>query len=81
MPAKNTGIQDRGSIKIDNYADVIIFDPKKVADKATFEKPHQYAVGMKHVFVNGIQVLNNGDHTGAMPGRIVHGPGWRGWNN
>ena len=81
LPAKNTGIQDRGSIKIDNYADVIIFDPKKVADKATFEKPHQYAVGMKHVFVNGIQVLNNGDHTGAMPGRIVHGPGWRGWNN
>ncbi len=81
LPAKNTGIQDRGSIKIDNYADVIIFDPKKVADKATFEKPHQYAVGMKHVFVNGIQVLNNGDHTGAMPGRIVRGPGWRGWNN
>ena len=80
LPAKNTGIQNRGSIEIDNYADIVIFDPKKVNDKATFEKPHQYAVGMKHVFVNGTQVLNNGIHTGAMPGKIVRGPGWRGWN-
>ncbi len=80
LPAKNTGIQNRGSIEIDNYADIVIFDPKKVNDKATFEKPHQYAVGMQHVFVNGTQVLNNGIHTGAMPGKIVRGPGWRGWN-
>ena len=80
LPAKNTGIQNRGSIEIDNYADIIVFDPIEINDKATFEKPHQYAVGMKHVFVNGIQVLNDGNHTGAMPGKIVRGPGWRGWN-
>ena len=80
LPAKNTGIQNRGSIEIDNYADIIVFDPIEINDKATFEKPHQYAVGMKHVFVNGIQVLNDGKHTGAMPGKIVRGPGWRGWN-
>ena len=81
LPAKNTGIQDRGSIQLNNYADIIIFDPEEVNDKATFEKPHQYAVGMKHVFVNGEQVLKNGEHTGALPGQIVRGPGWRGWND
>ena len=50
-------------------------------DKATFEKPHQYAVGVNHVFVNGIQVLNDGEHTGAKPGMLVRGPGWIGWEN
>jgi N-acyl-D-amino-acid deacylase len=81
LPAKNTGIQNRGSIQLNNYADIIIFDPEEVNDKATFEEPHQYAVGMKHVFVNGEQVLKDGEHTGALPGQIVRGPGWRGWND
>ena len=81
LPAKNIGIQDRGSIQLNNYADIIIFDPEEVNDKATFKKPHQYAVGMKHVFVNGKQVLKDGEHTGAMPGQVVRGPGWRGWND
>jgi N-acyl-D-amino-acid deacylase len=63
------------------YADIVIFNPEKINDKATFEKPHQYAVGVNHVFVNGIQVLNNGEHTGAKPGMVVRGPGWIGWEN
>ena len=54
---------------------LVVFDPKTIADKATFEKPHQYAVGMKHVFVNGVQVIKDGEHTGAKPGRALWGPG------
>jgi N-acyl-D-amino-acid deacylase len=57
------------------FADVVVFDPASIADKATFDKPHQYAVGMKHVFVNGVQVLANSEHTGAKPGRALWGPG------
>jgi N-acyl-D-amino-acid deacylase len=57
------------------FADVVVFDPATIADRATFEKPHQYAVGMKHVFVNGVPVLKNGEHTGAKPGRALWGPG------
>jgi len=57
------------------FADVVAFDPATVADRATFDKPHQYAVGMRHVFVNGVQVLKDGEHTGAMPGRALEGPG------
>ena len=57
------------------FADVVVFDPATIADRATFEKPHQYAVGMKHVFVNGVQVLKDGEHTGAKPGRALWGPG------
>jgi N-acyl-D-amino-acid deacylase len=57
------------------YADVVIFDPAKVQDHATFEKPHQYSTGVVHVFVNGTQVLKDGEHTGAKPGRVVRGPG------
>ena len=77
LPAANLNLKKRGLLKIGNYADVVVFDPKKIEDHATFEKPHQYATGMKYVYVNGVQVLNNGKHTGAKPGRIVRGPGWR----
>ncbi|MCO6496440.1 MAG: D-aminoacylase [Chitinophagaceae bacterium] len=77
LPATNLKIQKRGELKVGNYADIVIFDPQKVRDNATFEKPHQYATGMVHVFVNGVQVLKDGDHTGATPGRFVKGPGWK----
>jgi len=61
----------RGELKTGNYADILIFDPAKVKDNATYEKPHQYAEGMLHVWVNGTQVLKEGEHTGAKPGRFV----------
>jgi N-acyl-D-amino-acid deacylase len=57
------------------FADVVVFDPKTITDHATFEKPHQYATGVKHVFVNGVQVIKEGEHTGAKPGRALWGPG------
>ena len=76
LPATNLNIQKRGDLKIGNYADIVLFDPAKVKDNATFDKPHQYAEGMIHVFVNGIQVLKDGEHTGAKPGRFVKGPGF-----
>jgi N-acyl-D-amino-acid deacylase len=79
LPAANIGVLERGELRAGFYADVIIFDPERIADNATFEEPHQYATGMRHVFVNGIQVLENGRHTGATPGRVVRGPGWDGW--
>jgi N-acyl-D-amino-acid deacylase len=75
LPATNLGLDQRGFLKEGMFADVVVFDPKTIADKATFEKPHQYAVGMKHVFVNGTQVLKDGEHTGAKPGRALWGPG------
>ena len=56
----------------------MVFDPKTIADRATFDRPHQYATGMVHVFVNGVQVLRDGEHSGAKPGRAVRGPGWKG---
>jgi N-acyl-D-amino-acid deacylase len=77
FPAANLKIKDRGSIKPGYFADVAIFDPRTVNDKATFESPHQYSTGMVHVFVNGAQVLRNGEHTGAKPGKVVRGPGWK----
>jgi N-acyl-D-amino-acid deacylase len=77
LPAKNLKIQKRGELKIGNYADIIVFDPAKIQDHATFVKPHQYATGMSHVFVNGIHVLKNGEHTNALPGRFVKGPGYK----
>ena len=77
FPAANLKIKDRGSIKPGYFADIAIFDPETVNDKATFESPHQYSTGMVHVFVNGAQVLRNGEHTGAMPGKVVRGPGWK----
>ena len=57
----------------------MIFDPKTISDHATFDKPHQYSTGVVHVFVNGVQVLRDGEHTGAKPGQVVRGPGWTGW--
>lgn len=75
LPATNLGLDRRGFLRKDFFADVVIFDPKTIADKATYENPHQYAVGMKHVLVNGVQVLRDGEHTGAKPGRAIWGPG------
>jgi len=75
LPATNLGLERRGLLKEDYFADVVVFDPKTIADRATYEKPHQYAVGVKHVFVNGAQVLKDGEHTGAKPGRALWGPG------
>jgi len=63
------------------HADLAIFDPATIIDHATFAEPHQYATGMVHVFVNGVQVLRDGEHTGATPGRVVRGPGWVGWGD
>ena len=76
LPADNLKLQKRGELKVGYYADIVIFDPSKVKDNATFEKPHQYSEGMIHVFVNGVQVLKDGEHTGAKPGRFVKGPGF-----
>ncbi len=78
LPAENLKIQKRGLLLVGNYADLAIFDPTKIEDHATFENPHQYSTGMIDVFVNGTQVLENGEHTNAKPGRIVRGPGWTG---
>jgi len=79
LPAENLGLRDRGRLRPGMAADVVIFDPVTVADHATFEKPMQYATGVRDVFVNGVQVLRNGEPTGATPGRFVKGPGWTGW--
>jgi N-acyl-D-amino-acid deacylase len=75
LPATNLELDRRGFIREGMFADIAIFDPAAIADRATFEKPHQYAVGMRHVFVNGAQVLADGEHTGATPGRKLSGPG------
>lgn len=76
LPATNLGIQERGALKPGYYADVVVFDPAKVADRATFAEPHQYSVGVRDVFVNGVAVLKDGEHSGATPGRAVRGAGW-----
>ena len=78
LPAENLRIRRRGSLRSGYFADVVVFDPTTMQDHATFREPHQYATGVLHVFVNGTQVLNDGEHTGALPGRVVRGPGWRG---
>lgn len=75
LPATNLGLDHRGQLKEGFYADIVIFDPKTIIDKATYEKPHQYAVGVRHVLVNGALVLKDGEHTGAKPGRALWGPG------
>jgi N-acyl-D-amino-acid deacylase len=79
LPATNLAIKQRGSLKPGYYADVVVFDPVTIRDNATFAKPQQLATGVKDVFINGIQVLKDGKHTGAKPGRSVRGPGWTGW--
>jgi N-acyl-D-amino-acid deacylase len=80
LPAENLGLRRRGQILPGHYADIAVFDPVTVTDHATFEEPHQYSTGMVHVFVNGVRVLEEGQHTGATPGRVVRGPGWTGWD-
>ncbi|MEO8041063.1 MAG: D-aminoacylase [Acidobacteriota bacterium] len=75
LPATNLGLDRRGSLKPGYFADVVIFDPATIADKATFDKPHQFAVGVRDVFVNGVQMLKDGAHTGKFSGRAVYGPG------
>src|SRR5215216_6399490 len=77
LPATNLGLDHRGFLKPGMFADMVVFEPATIADHATFEKPHQYATGVKHVFVNGVQVIKNGEHTGAKPGRALWGPGKR----
>ena len=77
LPASNLKLKKRGTLALGNFADIVVFDPEKVNDKAAFTDPHQYAEGVWHVFVNGIQVLDNGEHTGAHAGRFVKGPGFK----
>jgi N-acyl-D-amino-acid deacylase len=76
LPAANLKLDRRGKLLEGNYADIVVFDPETIIDKATFEQPHQLATGVLHVFVNGGHVLQDGKHTGATPGRFVKGPGW-----
>lgn len=78
LPASNLKLKKRGLLAVGNYADVAIFNANAIIDKATFDEPHQFAEGMVHVFVNGEHVLKDGEHTGATPGKVVHGPGWKG---
>ena len=80
LPAHNLKLRDRGELKPGDYADIVIFDPATIADHATYDHPQQFATGVRDVFVNGVQVLENGAHTGAIPGQVVRGPGWSGWN-
>jgi N-acyl-D-amino-acid deacylase len=77
LPAENLKLDHRGALKPGYFADVVIFDPATIQDHATFSKPHQYSTGMRDVFVNGVQVLKDGEHTGAKPGMVVRGPGWK----
>lgn len=77
LPASNLKLERRGLLRPGYFADVVVFDPRSIQDHATFDKPHQYSTGVTHVFVNGVQVLRGGEHTGATPGRVVRGPGYR----
>lgn len=76
LPASNLGLKKRGALKPGHFADVVVFDANEIKDKATYENPHQYAEGVKHVLVNGAMVIRDGEHTGAKPGRCLRGPGW-----
>lgn len=77
LPAENLKLDRRGLLKPGYFADVVVFDPARIQDHATFEQPHQYAIGVRDVFVNGVQVLSGGEHTGVKPGQVVRGPGWK----
>lgn len=79
LPAQNLNLHRRGALKTGYFADVVVLDFGRITDHATYEEPHQLATGVVHVFVNGSQVLRDGEHTGALPGRVVRGPGWVGW--
>jgi len=81
LPAQNLKLRRRGLLRPGYHADIAVFDPARVRDHATFDRPHQYSTGMVHVFVNGVQVLRDGEHTDAKPGRVVRGNGWRGWGS
>lgn len=76
LPAENLRIRDRGQLRDGHFADIVVFDPANIQDHASYENPHQFATGVRHVFVNGVRVLSDGEHTGATPGRVVRGPGW-----
>lgn len=78
FPAGNLKIKKRGLLKEGYFADIVVFDPETIQDNSTFQEPHQYSTGVSHVLVNGIHVLKDGEHTGAKPGRVVRGPGWKG---
>lgn len=80
LPAERLNIRHRGRLEPGYFADLALFDPEAIQDHATYEDPHQYATGMRHVIVNGTPVLRDGEPTGATPGRVVHGPGWTGWD-
>jgi N-acyl-D-amino-acid deacylase len=77
FPADNLGLDRRGRLRVGCYADVVVFDPRTIQDTATFDQPHQYATGVEQVFVNGQQVIRDGEHTGALPGRVVRGRGYQ----
>lgn len=77
LPASNLKLKDRGVLRPGYFADIVIFDPQRIQDHATYQEPHRYSTGVVHVLVNGVEVLRNGEHTGATPGRVVRGPGWR----
>ncbi|ANO50113.1 N-acyl-D-amino-acid deacylase family protein [Woeseia oceani] len=81
LPAATLGLRDRGRLQEGYYADIAVFDPESIIDRATVEVPAVYAVGMQHVLVNGTPVLRDAEHTGATPGRVVRGPGWQGWED
>jgi N-acyl-D-amino-acid deacylase len=81
LPATNQKIRDRGELKQGHYADIVIFDPSKIQDHATFQDPHQYSTGMQYGLVNGIFVLIDGEHPGALPEKVVRGPSWKGWSD
>ena len=76
LPARTLGLRDRGRLGPGYFADVVVFDSATISDRATYQHPHQYATGVVHVMVNGVQVIRNGEHTGARPGRVVRGPGY-----
>jgi N-acyl-D-amino-acid deacylase len=78
MPAERLHLKKRGELLIGNYADIVVFDPATIKANATYEQPHQLATGVQNVFVNGTEVLKDGRHTGAKPGRVVYGPGYKG---
>jgi N-acyl-D-amino-acid deacylase len=78
LPATNLKLHKRGALKAGYFADVVVFNADEIKDHATFKEPHQYATGMEHVLVNGTRVVKDGEHTGAFPGRVVRGPGWKG---
>jgi N-acyl-D-amino-acid deacylase len=79
LPAANIQIRERGQLTEGYYADIVVFDPATITDHATFAEPHQYATGVEQVLVNGVRVIQDGEHNGATPGRVVRGPGWTGW--